>query len=101
MVRNIGKNINITDNATVSAAVSVGNSSVTVAAANSERIYIAISPLKKNVFVKLQAASVDNVKKGIFIPRGFTYELPVDNIYTGEISVIAESGNADVYVTEY
>lgn len=102
MVRNVGKNINITDTAAVNAPVSVGGaSSVTLATANNDRIYIAISALTQNIFVKLQAASVDDVKKGIYIPRGFTYELPIDNVYIGEISAISTAGTAIVYVTEY
>ncbi len=34
------------------------------------------------------------------INNGF-YEMPTDNIYTGEVSAIADSGNTTIYITEY
>jgi len=51
--------------------------------------------------LKLQAASVDNNAKGIFIGRDSYWEMPADNIYTGEISAIAVSGTPSVNVTSY
>ena len=53
------------------------------------------------VWLKLQAASVDNVKTGIFIDRGDYWEMPIGALYTGEISAIAESGTPTINVTVY
>ena len=53
------------------------------------------------VWLKLQAATVDNVKTGIFIDRGDYWEMPEGALYTGEISAIAESGTPTINVTVY
>ncbi|MBL4860739.1 MAG: hypothetical protein JKX96_07765 [Acinetobacter sp.] len=87
--------------ATISAGISVGDStSVIILGANANRKFVAISALGANIFLKLQAASVDDDVKGIFVPAGFTYEFPDGFIELGEISAIAESGTATVYPTE-
>lgn len=103
MAKNIGRNTNTADVAALSAAIALDSStSVKVADANSTRINFSISnDATANVWLKFQAASVDNDKKGIFLPCGGFYEMPTDNIYTGEISAIADSGTPAVNVTEY
>ncbi len=91
-----------TDVTTIVDKIDVSSSTSTLLlAANRGRIYIAISTQEQPIWLKLQAASVDNDKKGIFIPRNFTYELHPDVIYTGEVSAITDTGTAEVYVTEF
>ena len=85
-----------------------------IADANTDRRFfhatINGSSSEVSVFIKLQAASVDNSKEGIWIGReldedgsygNICWEMPRDAIYTGEISAIAVSGSPDIYVTEY
>lgn len=67
------------------------------------RIFFSVNnPDRKNsIFIKLQAASIDNNKIGIIVgPKGY-WEMPIDNIYKGEISVISDNDSFDIYVTEY
>lgn len=102
MAKTIGRNQNFTDTATLSAAIALNAStSTTVQAANVDRIDFTFSnPSNKDVWLKRQAASVDNDKKGIFVPRNGFYEIPTDNVYTGEYSAIAVSGSPEVYTDE-
>lgn len=103
MSKTIGRNTNTTDEATVSNAVTLNTlTSVTVANVNASRIVFIISnPGNLDIWVKLQAASVDNDIKGILVPKKTRWEMPTDNIYTGEISAIAPIDNPEVYITEY
>lgn len=94
--------------ATISSAISVGSStSVKVAGANVNRcfFYVTIGDTTDDAWVKLQAASVDNDQKGIFIMKSEDgdnfWEMPSGSIYTGEICMIADAGTLDAYVTEY
>jgi len=101
MAARIERTANTNDTATLSSAIVVGGAtSVTLLSANATRVYIAIST-DKDIWIKLQAASADNDKKGVFLAKGLLYELPTDNIYTGEISAIAAGGAANVFTTEY
>ncbi len=86
---------------TVSSTVSTTILSAEVLAEGqrSDRILIIIGVKGKDVFIKPQAASVDNVKKGIPIPKNGSLILEVDGLFTGEISAIAVSRSASVYVT--
>jgi hypothetical protein len=84
MTRATGRNQNTNTEATLSQPFSVGSAaSVKIADINTERLFIHINtgPNNNGCWIKLQGAP--------------------DNIYTGEISAIAESGNVDIYVTEY
>lgn len=104
MTLRIGRNININDTATVSSAISTNTStSVVVAVANPDRIFFCVNhaDASQDVFIKLQAASVDNDKKGIHLGRSESFMMPTDNMYLGEISAIAENGSPDVFFTEY
>ena len=80
---------------------------VKIADANPERkfFHVHANGDSKPVWIKLQSAGTDNEKKGIWIERkaGVNpfWEMPPDNIYTGEISAIADSVSVDVFVTEY
>lgn len=104
MTRLIGRNVNQDDDAIVSDPITIGNTAQTVLAPNPERLYVAISARQRDVFVRFMPASEEpNNSKGILVPRNNTYELPTDNIYTGEISVITVQGvqTAKIYVTEF
>lgn len=89
---------------TLGSGIALSNTvSTTILAANSNRNYIAISVRTNDVWIKLQAASVDNNKKGIFLSKDFTYELHPKVVYTGEISAIIDpgTGGATAYTTEF
>lgn len=100
----IGRNVNKNDNAFISDAIIVNSStSTTVITANEKRIFLHISNDGDNQdsWIKLQAASVDNDKKGIFLRGRSFWEMQVDNMYTGEICVIGDNTGSNIYVTEY
>lgn len=103
MVKTIGRTINVNDIATLSQGITLNSSTSTkVADSNTDRINFTFSnPGNNQVWLKFQAASVDDDKKGIAILRGGFYEMPTDNIYTGEVSAIAETGVPTVYNTEF
>lgn len=104
MAAQIGNNRSTNDTATVSDAIAITTSaSVLVSALNLKRTFFCINNnnAQQGVWVKLQAASVDDDMKGIFIPARGSWAMPTASIYTGEISAIADNNNTDVYVTEY
>ena len=97
-----------TETAFISAGIPVGNlATVKIADANPLRrfFHVHANGDSKPVWIKLQSASTDNDKKGIWIERkaGVNpyWEMNPDNPYTGEISAIADSIEVDVFVTEY
>lgn len=95
---------NTNDGATLSGATGLNTStSVKISDANISRIFFCVNNdnAVNGVWIKLQAAAVDDLKKGIFIGARSSWQMPVDNIYTGEISAIAEVDSPEVYVTEY
>lgn len=72
------------------------------ACTNGCRVFLAISnKSSQDVWIKLQPASTDNDKKGIFLPKKSYWEMPIDNIYIGEVSSISETGTPTIYITEY
>ncbi len=87
----------------LSGSIAVTSStSVTIAAANERRSGLIVTAGVRGVFVKFQAASVDNDQKGYFIPRNLSKEFFSGQAkVTGEISVISASGNTTVNVTEF
>lgn len=105
--KNIGRNRNVNDEADVPSGITINSTTSTViAAANPDRISFRVdnNEADKGAWVKLQAASVDNQKKGIWLKGDKTesaYIMDPDNIYTGEISAIGDSDSFDLYVTEY
>ena len=106
---------NTNDVATLSSAIALNAATSTlIAAANPDRIFFSINMdcdlTTRCVFIKLQAASVDNDVKGILLQRDFSgndaayrayWEMPSDTVYTGEISAITASATTDIFVTEY
>jgi len=107
MSKMIGRNQNTSDAAVITTAVIDAITTTTILAANPKRIafYVTNNNATDPVWIKLQAASVDNDKKGIILGKKAEppkhWDMPSDNIYTGEISAIADSGTPTIYVTEY
>jgi hypothetical protein len=109
MARKTGRTRNFNEISAISSAISLNDTtSTTLSVANSERIFWAVSiptaagpGLTVQIWLKLQSASIDNDKKGINLSSGDYWEMPVDNIYTGEISAIVENGTEDVFITEF
>lgn len=108
MTQKIERNRNTNNVATVKSAIELNNStSVKIADANPDRIYFYISNdgSTEAIWIKLQAAAVDNDKKGIHLnKKGIapsTWQMPSDNIYTGEICAIADANAPNIFVTEY
>lgn len=104
MTRMIGRNVNKNDTAFISDAILVNSStSTTIIAPNDKRMFLHISNdgENKDSWIKLQAASLDNDKKGIFLKGRSFWEMPNDNPYTGEICVIGDVSSSNIYVTEY
>lgn len=81
--------------------------SIKIADANPLRKFFSVCTDGDNqaVWVKLQAASIDDDKKGIWIEAKIGalnfWQMPTDNIYVGEISAIANSANVNLFTTEY
>jgi len=103
MAKTIRRMRNENDTADVSSTIVLNASTSTaISTSNTSRTYFIFNnPSNQDVWLKLQAASVDNDKKGIFVNRGGFWEMPTDNIYNGEISAIAVVSTPDVYYTEY
>lgn len=108
MVAKIESTRNTNDAALVSGAILLDAvTSVKIAEANPDRIFFCVNNDDgvQAVFIKLQAASIDNATKGIFLTRKtgshIAWQMPSDNIYTGEISAIAVAGTPSIFVTEY
>jgi hypothetical protein len=104
----IGRNRNTNDSSSMSDGIPLdATTTATVAAANPNRIALHVhnGDSVKGCWVKLQAANVDDDKKGVFLDVkgsfGSSWDMTLDNIYTGEVSAIADSGSAMLYVTEY
>lgn len=102
MTLKIGRNVNTNDTATLSDKIDVDiTPATTILAANAKRMFCSITVRKKAAWIKLQAASVDNDQKGIFIERDQTWESIPDNVYIGEISAVGKDNNSEIYVTEF
>lgn len=103
MAQVIGRNQNTNDTATVPSDIALNASTSTkVVDANSDRTVFEVYNLgTEDIRIKLQAASVDNDKKGIPVGCGKGWAMEADNIYPGEISAIAETGTPSVAYLEY
>ena len=102
-----GRTRNTNDEADVPSAIATNSStSVVIAAANPDRLFFRVcmdrGTNNRDVWVRLYPSSQDNLKRGICIGRRLDedgsydrmdWEMPVDNIYTGEISAICESSS--------
>ena len=109
-----GRNRNTATEASVTTVEVNENTASVVAVANPARIHITINldggTAEEEVFVRFYPAGDDDLKKGLVIKRkiiGATsindprVSMDGDNVYTGEISAISESGTFDVHVTEF
>jgi len=111
MTMHRGRNFNTNDVAAVTSVDLNSTTATKIADVNADRLTFHVNSNDENnaVWIKLQAASVDNDKKGIFLARNIAaagpgrslYDMPTDNVYTGEISAISEAGTPTVYITEY
>ena len=104
MTNKLGRNINTNDAAVLSSIALNDTTSTKIADAKispPRLVFTVTNNSVKDIWLKLQAAATDNDKKGIFMPKGSYWEMPTDNIYSGEISAIADSGTPTVHVTEY
>lgn len=102
MALDIGQRRNINDEATTTVVSLNATTSTTLKTAGSQFIVFTVSnPSSKQVWLKFQAASVDDLKEGIPVFARTVYEMPLANKYTGEISAIADSGTPDVHITQY
>ena len=102
MTKTIERTRNTNDATDVNSGTAINSStSTTIAVANANRTAITISNIGPNaVWIKEQAASVDNDKKGVkLLKNGTAWNLP-DTFHTGEYSAIADVGSATIFVTE-
>jgi hypothetical protein len=70
--------------------------------ANPERgfLYISNTSLISGIFIKLQSANVDDIKKGIWLPKSESWSPPAGVMPKGEICAIAEVDSPVITVTE-
>jgi len=103
MARTVGQNINTNDSAELSDAIALNAStSTTIQAPSKTRVFWSVSnPESFAIWVKFQAASIDNDKKGIYISGNGYWEMPPGDKYTGEISAIADTDTPEVNTTQY
>ena len=106
--KSIGQNVSQTDVAeSISVPIVVGTLvSVTILASEgltegepSQRVLIYITARSQGIWVKPQQASIDNDKKGFWVPKDGWIIFDSTAMITGEISAIADLAAADVYVT--
>jgi len=108
MTRDIQRAINSNDESVPSEITLNSSTSTIISTAKigidkrPERInFIFSNTSSKLVWLKFQAASIDNNKTGIAVFPRTNYEMSTDNIYKGEISAIADSGSPVVNVEEF
>ena len=93
MAKTRGKNRNTSDTSSVSVISISGTVSTKIKDSGGVFCFFSVSNIgNKAVKIKLQAASVDNLYVGtVIVPKdGGYWEMLVDNLYTGEISAIAD-----------
>ncbi len=103
MTKLIGRNRNLNTEAQTTEFTLSDTTSTIISLANDKRIYFRVDNASTGriVYVKLQAANVDNDKRGVRIKEIDIFEMTGDNIYTGEISAIAEMDEPIIFVTEF
>lgn len=114
MVASIGRNVNTNDEVITTQFTINDSNAVVIAPANETRIFFEVwlVPGSSNIigFIRLFPAGTNDDKKGVVLIRNtmgninqFTpsWRMAEDNIYTGEISAISESGDIDIIVIEY
>ncbi len=93
--KTIGRNANTSDFAEVTDVVEITvNTAVLVAPIDKDRIYFAVSVTSKDAYIRFMPATTQpSERKGIFLKKDQIYEMPTDNIYTGEVSIINKKNN--------
>lgn len=72
------------------------DTAVVASVADSTRIYWAVSAREKDIYIRFMPAATDGSdRKGIYLKKDQFYEMPTDNIYTGEISIINKKNNEE------
>ena len=110
----IGRNRNTNDEASVSTILVDSVTPVVISPANERRIHlrvdIAPGTTDRVVFIRAYPAVQDAIKQGELIVRRISgnddldqlhWLMLNDNIYTGEVSAICDTGTTEVYVTEW
>ncbi len=107
MSHQTGRNANTSTEAVTASVTLNTTTAVTIATVNEDRIHFEVNNNGSALgfWVRLYPAAQDDLKHGIWITpktgsRPF-WEMPNDNIYTGEISAIAEMDSPTAYTTEY
>lgn len=113
MTKKIAGNINTNDTTTTSTITINSTTATTILAANPERIWARVSLdfglTSVECMIREYPAATDNIKQGEILVRNTTandslfkpvYHTFANNVYTGEISAIANTGTFDLKVTE-
>ena len=107
MVRSVGRNANKNDTAEVVTVALNSTTATVVSAANTDRLFFHVNNNSANFgfWVRLYPAATDNIKQGVYLSAKtgtpVSWEMALDNVYTGEISAIAATDSPVAYVTEY
>ena len=114
MARNEGRNRNTNDTASVQVIEINSVTAKVLSLPNNGRFYFSVNLESgistQSAFIRLYPASTDNAKKGILLSRTtagndnislLEWAMPIDNVYTGEISAISENGTFNLIITEY
>lgn len=109
-----GRNRNANDEATVTTVEVNDTTASKLVDANPDRIHLTINldggSAEEEVFVRFYPAADDDLKRGMVIKRKILGATSIndprivmegDNVYTGEISAISESGTFDLHITEF
>lgn len=102
MAKKRGGNITVSNTSTPLVVTVNSGTSTTLVPADNQRTYLEISnPSNQDVWIKLQAASVDNIKTGILLPPSERWRMGDNDKYTGEVSAIMNiGGSKDIHITE-
>ncbi len=81
---------------------STTSTTVKTASAEPDFVYLRFTNnSNRGIYLKLQAANIDDEKSWILIPRGLFWQMPDTRWYLGEISAIADAGNPDLTMVKY
>ena len=104
MATRIGGNTNTNDTAFMPDAIGVDAITSTILTTTTKQTITLIltNDGNQDAFIKFQAASVDNDKRGFILYKGTASTVILSpNIYVGEISAIARNGNTTIYVVNF
>lgn len=102
MSKTIGRNRNINNEATISNVTLNALTSTKISDVNNNRIAFEVSnDSSQDVWIKFEPAAANDLKEGILLFKRSNFEMPTDNIYTGEVSAIAEADGPTIHITEY